>query len=450
MGRHTPANAIAARAKCIRRQPTLVHHAIAWRRSASVVAALLLVFVSSVAATTPDESPVPIAPGWSLKKTDEEALAKLMRSARNEIAEAHKALGAERQTGAVIALDRTLKLVGEAQKRLPTNAVQARLRIAKARLATDGPGEVLAELAPVYGAIEKLAGLIPTDEAERYVQQAGGALTKGDIAAANDALDAASSVLAFPALERPLASARTLVQAARLELGLGRPEVANANLQGAGEALANLDKALDNPLLQARYALSNALQTYAVGDQANALLDLDRAEDCLTQAVETEAPSVNDEVRRLLVTLRAVKQALFAGQADRHSLERLWAKARALTERHAERAAAGWGWSEDQNVTLADLIEAKKHLQYARAAHFLGGDQREAQSELEEGAAALHRALAKLQGESELQAKAVAVEFESLREALGHPLAEDPNEHAQEQQQYDLAIAELRRIIATR
>lgn len=448
MVRHAAANVVAY-AKCTHRKLPLACTAIAWGRCASAVAMLLLALVSGVANATAGESPVPIAPGWFLKKVDEEALAKATTSARAKIAEASNALVAEKQTEAAIALDRTLDLLDEAQKQLPTNAVQARLRIAKARLATEGPGEALTELAPIYGAIEKLASLIPADEAERYLQQAGGALTKGDIAAANNALDAASSVLVFPALERPLASARTLVQAAKLELGLGDPGGVAATLRDAGKALTYLEKALDNPLLQAREALGNAVQTYAVGDQENAMLDLDRAEDRLKQAAQTEtAPSVNDEVRHLLVALRAVKQKLFAGQVDRRALEHLWAQARALTELHAEHAAAGWGRSRDMDVILFDLIEAKNHLQDARAARFLGGDQSEAQRELEKGAAALRRPLAELGGESKLEAKTVAVKFASLREALVYPLVDNPNERAKEQQQYDLAIAELRRIIA--
>jgi TPR repeat protein len=397
-----------------------------------------------------DASPVPIAPGWFLTKADEKALTKAARDACSEITKAHKALDTQKQPEAVSALDRTLALLDEAQKHLPTNAVQARLRIAKAHLPTEGPGEVLVELAPVYEAIEKLSRLIPTDEAEGYLRHAGGALTKGDTAAANDALDAALSVLVFPELERPLSSARTLVRAAKVELGLGNPAVAKATLGDTEKALTYLQQALDNPLLEARYALGNAVQTYAVGDQADAMLDLDRAEDFLTQALETEASSGHDGVRALRIGLRSAKQAFFAGTADRRTLQRLWAKARALTERHTERIAADWGWSEDRRVIRFDLIEAKHHLQIARSARFLGGDRSDVQRELEAGAAALQRPLESLQGASKLQAQAVAAAFKSLRKALAHPLAGNPNEQAKERQQYDLAIATLRRLIANR
>lgn len=450
MGQHPCANATLAPAKYLHRKWALACHAIALRHWARSVAVLYLVFMYGFATIPADASPVPIAPGWFLKKADEEALAKAARNAGKKIAKAHKALLAQKQPEAIIALDRTLALLDEAQQQLPTNAVQARLRIAKAHLATKRPGAVLVELAPVYEAIEKLARLIPADDAERYLRQAGGALTKGDTAAANDALDAALSVLVFPELERPLSNARTLVRAAKVELGLGNPAVGEATLGDAEKALTCFEQALDNPLLEARHALGNAVQTYAVGDQADAMLDLDRAEDFITQALDVDASAGNDRIRALLLGLRAAKQAFFAGKADRRTLQHLWAKARALTERQTEHIAAEWGSPEDQRVFRFDLIEAKHHLQIARSARFLGGDQSEAQRELEQGAAALQRPLASLQGASKLQAQAVAVAFKLLREALAHPLIDNPNERAQEQQQYDLAIAELRRLIANR
>jgi tetratricopeptide (TPR) repeat protein len=450
MGQHTFVNAALAYARRFHRKPPVAHHTSAarhWPRAAVVFClALTYGFVTAAA----DTSAVPIVPGWFLKKADEKALQEAAKNARNEINKAKKALLAGRQPEAVIALDRALAFLDEAQKQLPTNAVQARLRTAKARLATEGSGVVLVALAPVYEAIEKLAGLIPADEAERYLRQAGGALTKGDTAAANEALDATLSVLVFPELERPLSRARTLVRAAKVELGLGNAAVGKAVLGDAEKALTYLEQALDNPLLEARYALGNAVQTYAVGDQADAMLDLDRAEDFLNQALETDASADADTLHALLTGVHTAKQAFFAGKADHRTLQHLWAKARALTERQTEHSAAEWGSPEAQRVIRFDLIEAKHHLQIARAARFLSGDQREAQRELEEGAAALQRPLASLHSASKFQAQAVAVTFKSLRKALDHPLIDNPNERAQEQQQYDLAIATLRRLIANR
>ncbi len=450
MDQHTFVNAALAYAKRFHRKPPVAHHTSAaghWARAA-VVFCLALTYGLATAAA--DTSAVPIAPGWFLRKADGKALQEAAKNARNGISKAKKALLAGRQPEAVIALDRALAFLDEAQKQLPTNAVQAQLRTAKARLATEEPGEVLVALAPVYEAIEKLAGLIPADEAERYLRQAGGALTKGDTAAANDALDATLSVLTFPELERPLSRARTLVQAAEVELGLGNAVVGKAVLGNAEKALTYLEQALDNPLLQARHALGNAVQTYAVGDQADAMLDLDRAEDFLNQALESDASGGADKLHTLLTGVHTAKQEFFAGKADRRTLQRLWAAARALTERQTERIAAEWSSPEAQRVIRFDVIEAKHHLQIARAARFLGGEQREAQRELEEGAAALQRALASLQGVSKLQAQAVAVAFKSLQKALAHPLVDNPNDRAQEQQRYDLAIATLRRLIANR
>ena len=74
------------------------------------------------------------------------------------------------------------------------------------------------------------------------------------------------------------------------------------------KALSYLDQALDNPLMEVRHALGDAVQSYAVGDQADTMLDLDRAEDFLNQALKTHASAGNDRVRALLLGLRAAKQ----------------------------------------------------------------------------------------------------------------------------------------------
>jgi hypothetical protein len=190
----------------------------------------------------PDPNTLAVATpaGPTLSASDHRAISRIALVVRVAVADAREDAQTHRIADATTRLDHALELTNTIDDLLPTAALRNRLRIAEAHLGVETPRDVLPDLVPVSGELERLAGEVAATEAREHLDRARTALEHGETTAAEQELEAVDASVVYPEVEVSLNQARRDLKVAVGQLHDGHVEAADTMLQAVEDGIEAL------------------------------------------------------------------------------------------------------------------------------------------------------------------------------------------------------------------
>jgi len=217
-----------------------------WPTARLVVAALLGVLAVACAGTVGPPAAKPADPGAdtrngpTLSASDHRAIDRIALEVLVAVADAREEVHQRRPDDATTRLQNALHLADDIDALLPTATLRDRLRIAEAHLGVESPADVLPDLVPVSGELTRLAGEVPTTEADEHLDRARTALEQGDATSAAHELAAVDASVVYPDVEVSLDQVRRDLRVALDRLHEGRFGATDTMLQAVEDGVEAL------------------------------------------------------------------------------------------------------------------------------------------------------------------------------------------------------------------
>lgn len=312
-------------------------------------------------------------------------------------------------------LRKAADLLDAIQASLPTAATKNYIWVARKHLQYENAKQVLTDFVPIYRSLDALTEYLPVEDARAHLDKAQESLTQGDKATAAEQLDKAASALVYTEADLPLLTTRNLLQEARAELKSADIHAAETALKSAEDNVVLLSVAVESPMNEAHRSLWRASRDYAAGAYRAAKSDLRQAIRYLDQAAGTADKETRDAAGALSQRAQSLLQRIETNSGSvGTSLDALWRRAEAFSERSAEYVSGGLQHLGAQTGAKADLIEAKLHLSYAEIDRFTADNAAQAGKEIARTEDYLDRALEEAQPDQKPQISAVQDKVASL------------------------------------
>ena len=319
--------------------------------------------------------------------------AKVLRS----IVQARTAIHDHHMSQAETDLHQAQTLIALVKEARPTARIRDHIWVAQHHLDYESTEKVALDLIPIDMALTELAYVVPVEEARSHLAKAHNSLSKEDKPAAKAHLEAMGRALLYTEVDLPLSATEQHVLKAQTFLLAHKTKEADDELAAAEDGVAYISISMDSPMTHAKRSLWAAMKAYTSGELTAAKAHLQKATSWLDRlghdgekTLDTETHQLAAEMHTLLTTIEQ------GGETVQTSLQTLWKKMTALSEREAERVAAG---ADNQRAYATytalkvNLIEAKFHVSYAETYALMTHDQKRALTELEQAQKHLNAAL---------------------------------------------------------
>ncbi|HEX9023032.1 MAG TPA: YfdX family protein [Geobacteraceae bacterium] len=326
---------------------------------------------------------------------EEATIQKTVSVALGNLARARAAIRGKAYARARHELAEADRLVRTIRQNLSTAVAKNLIGVARTHAAYAPPRRVMADLPPIYAALDAIDPSVPTDEARRHLDRARVWLEKGDKREAEQELALADRSLITIEVELPLFKLEKYLLRARAYLARGDGGRADAALDAAEQRMQALSAEMASPLMRAKRHLWLAFRNYSASRLSGARDYLGLAKSDLNEAGRTGTEKEKQEVAALSRNISGLEGKLNSRETGAEMLLRaLWERSKAITERSAEYLAAGWEKAETTLSAGNDLIEAKLHVGYAETYQLTTREPDKAAEELGKADSYLKKAMA--------------------------------------------------------
>ena len=277
---------------------------------------------------------------------------------------------------------------------LSTAVAKNLIGVARTHLEFEPPGRVVADLPPIYAALDAIDIYMPTDWARQHLDKARVYLENSDKTGAQRELKLADRSLMIMEVELPLLSVEKYIDKAQTYLAGKDARNADKSLSIAEQRAQAISMAVGSPLFQAKNNLWLAFKNYSASRTGETRKQLEQAHRNLEKAARSGNKREQQEAERLSREVAAFEGKLNSRETGVDlALKGIWGRSKALAERSAEYLAAGWDRAETTLGEDNDLIEAKLHVSYAETYQVTAGEPDKAAEELDKADSYLKKAL---------------------------------------------------------
>ncbi len=273
---------------------------------------------------------------------------------------------------------------------LTTTMARNRIWIALEHLEYEPAGNVLADMPPIYDALDEIRDYFPTDKAREHVNIAGEFLKKNDRTRAENELRLADAFLVSSDVGLPLEKAGKNLADAISCLDRGDGGKADDALNLAEKNAEAVAAGLTSPLNKAKKSLKAAGDHLAAGNRPETRGYLEQARGYLEKA----GREGNAEAKKLAGEMAGLEKRIESGgKIAETELRSFWERSEALAERSADYLSTDWQKAETTLGGENSLIEARLHLSYAETYQITEKNPSRAAAELGETEVYLKKAM---------------------------------------------------------
>ncbi|MCP5444507.1 MAG: YfdX family protein [Chromatiaceae bacterium] len=376
-------------------------------------------------------APIPSQPSMSASAS------KVLRNIVNARASIHmgELNQAERELYAAMKLIEYIKAIR------PSTQITDHIWIAEKHLESQKPTEVALDLIPIEISLTDIEAVHQIQQAKRHIENTRSRLAKQDMESTRKELIRLRESLDQTEVDLPLNSTEDHISKALKQLAGNDKTGADNALREAEAGVRFISLGNSTPLSKTRRLLWQALEDFSAGHHLAVKAGLTKALNMLGKIESASDPKSMHEAQRLRSEINELLQYEEQNTPEVESgITGLWHRTVALIEREAENLYHAWRDQQTENHLYRQLIDARFHLFYAGYDLFESGDLENAEGELKESINYLREAVSTASGLRKERILAIRKDVESI---LNH--MENPD--TKTRQEYDDALAELRRLI---
>lgn len=275
----------------------------------------------------------------------------------------------------------------------PTDEIINHVKVAKKHLQYESTQEVGQDLIPIAYDINQLTFAMPTQNAREHLKNARKALSLGNKKEALKELSSLEEAVSITGLYLPVNQTKAYIYQALKELKLNNLQKADTILKKAEHNLVVISITGIKPIEKAKKSFYRAMVDYSHGAYAKSKEDLHNSALWLNKAMHSSNKKVRQEAKKLKEKTNTLKNELSGKTLHaKAKLHELWAESKALSERDINSVSNKFSSFKKQSKFKTDLLDARLHLEYAKARQFIYGTKQETKSELNKASLDLKKA----------------------------------------------------------